>query len=67
MERLNTERQVLWLSYDVCREKEGKKSRTKEKMEKRQWKIIQLRYTGKNPMQTNAQRNLNIQTSTKIN
>lgn len=30
--RLNTERQVSWLSNDECREKEGEGSRTKEKM-----------------------------------
>jgi hypothetical protein len=39
--RLNTERQVLWFSYDVCREKKERKE-LKRKWEKESEKLSKL-------------------------
>jgi urease gamma subunit len=40
--RLNTEKQILWISYDICQEKEEGKAEL-EKMGERECKIIQHR------------------------
>jgi hypothetical protein len=58
---LNTERQVLWLSYDDCREKEVGEANYRE-IEK-EYNITQLRCTEKTQYKQ-MHKNLNIQNLT---
>jgi hypothetical protein len=58
--RLGSESQVSWFTYNDCREKEGRKSRTKRKM--RKGVMLSYSATLKTSIQTNGKKDQKIKT-----